>query len=447
MNITIIGAGSIGLLLAERLSKDNHNITIIEKNTAIANYTAERVDALVIEGNGTDYQTMINAGVKNADIVAALTTVDEVNILSCQLAKKIGAKQTIARIRNSQYISDSPLFASEEIGVDLFVHPEWETAKAICRLIRQASATDIIEIANGKIQFLGLRIDKSAKFLHIPFKEFPSYFGDLPFRIVAVKRRTRTIIPRGDDILIKGDQIFFICNPQFKNEIMNIFGKSDVTLKNVMIVGGGMIGKFTAKELEKKMNIKIIEKNEAKAEHLAKYLDSTLVINGDGSDLDLLHSEGLTNMDEVICVTGDDETNIISSIVARHLEVPRTITLINKNNYVPLVPALNLDAIVSKQHLTVNVIGNFVRRTGIAQFNEIPGLDAVIVEFEVKEKSKITKSPLKGIRFPEKSLVGAILKNGSEVVIPTGDTVIQAGDRTVIFCEPENLLAVEKLFS
>lgn len=445
MKITIVGAGSIGRLLAQKLNLDDHEITVIEKDKEMANYANDHLDVLVLHGDGTDLSFLRKSKVEKAEVFASLTTNDGLNMISCQLAKKLGVKYTIARVRNSQYlVSDE--FHSGEMGVDLFVHPEYETAQAIARLLRQSAATDIIEMDGGKLQFMGLRIEDNAKFLHTPFKEFNENFGDLPMRIVAVKRRTRTIIPRGDDLLIPGDQIFFTCDAEYKEEILNIFGKEDVQINNIMIVGGGMIGKFTALALQDSMNVKIIEQNKDKAQSLAEILDNSLVIMGDGSDLDLLHQEGLTEMDEIITVTGDDETNIITATVATHLEVSRTVTLINKNEYIPLISALNLDAVVSKQHLTVNAIRNYIRKSTISQFNELPGLDAIIVEFIASEKSKIVGKKLKKLKFPKRALMGAIVRKNGDIVIPQGETVINPDDKVVVFCEPETFPAVEKLF-
>lgn len=447
MNITIAGAGSISRLLAEKLTPENHNIKIIEKSAKAARYAAEHLDVLVLDGDVLDIHTMRRAKTGGADIFAALTQIDEVNILSCQIAKKLGAKKTIARVSNPQYIfKKRNIFSAEEIGVDMFIHPEYETAEAIARLIRQTGTTDIIEMDSGIVQFLGLYIDDKSQFLYTPFHKISETFGDLQMFIVCIKRRTKTIIPGGDDRLIPGDQIFFICNPDNKKEILKIFGKEDVAIENIMVVGGGQIGRFVCKRLEKDINMKVIEINEKKAADLAACLDKTLVIQGDGSDLDLLHSEGLVDMDEVITVTGDDETNIITTTISRHLQVPRNITLINKNEYLPLISALGLEAVVSKHHLTVDAIRNYIRRETVAQYTELPGSDAAVIEFDVAKKSKVDGKALKNIKFPKRALIGAVLKNKEELVIPSGDTVITENDRVIVFCEPDLLESLDKLF-
>jgi trk system potassium uptake protein TrkA len=446
MNITIAGAGNIGFQLAKRFNfLDNSSITIIESSPERAALAQDSLDALVVRGNAAKQTVLIDANVQNADVFAALTDKDELNLIACKIAKKLGAKNTIARVKKTDYISDEFCLNSQELGVDLIIQPEKETANAIIKLIKMSSTTDTIDFEDGKIRFSGIRLDESAPILKIPFSELGQKYNNPPLRVVAIKRGQFTIIPRGSDRLQKGDQVFFISHNNYINEALDFFGKKNSKIDDILIIGGGQIGRFIAKELEGIINIKIIESDENKANKLAENLKKSLVIHGDGSDLDLVVSEGLKEMDEFIAVTGDDETNIITSIVARHIKVPRTITLISKNEYLPLAPAIGLDAIVSKQQITVNSIESFLKKKLVANVAEIPGVDAEIIEFIVNKNSKITKNPLKKISFPNQSIVGAVLKN-DELVIPTGDTKIEEGDKVIVFTLPKSLKAVEKLF-
>lgn len=447
MNITIIGIGKIGSMLTKRLSLDKINITLIDQNSERVEYARENLDAQVIEGDGLSYHVLEEAGMDNCDIFAALTSVDYINLLSCQLAKKMGAKYTIARVRNPDFFNSKYNISPQSFGIDSVVHPELETAKAIIRLVKQSGSTDIIEFEKGKLQFSGIRLEKNAKILHTPLKELSAIYGNPPMRVVAIKRNARTIIPGGNDLFLKGDQIFFICQKDFLNQTLEFFGKANAKIVDILISGGGMIGETVAMALENEMNVKIIESNEKKAEMLAHKLNNTLVIHGDGSDLDILHYEGLTEMDEFIAVTGDDETNIITSIVARHLEVPRTITLIKKDNYLPLTPALSMDAIVSKQQITVSAILKFIKRRNVEHFAELPGVDAEIIEYNVPEGSKICKKTLMEINFPKDAIVGAIINQNDNLVIPRGDTKIVPGDKVVIFALPQAVKSVERLFN
>ncbi len=446
MKIVIAGAGNIGKQLAKRFNYLNNDVVFIEIDKDKANYASEHFDSIVISGSCTSFDILKNAQVDKCDVFAALTRNDETNLLACQIAKKMGANTTICRVKNIQYVSPNFVLSKEDLGVDFLVHPEQESAKAIIRLIKLASSTDSIEFENGKIHFTGLRLDSSAKILRQPLSEIGEEFSHIPMRIVAIKRGFRTIIPRGSDYLMKGDQIFFICENGYFNEALKIFGKVNVKINDIMIIGGGQIAYFIASELEKQLNIKIFELNTDKANQLANSLKNTLVINSDGSDLDSLVIEGLTDMDEFIAVTSDDETNIITSIIAKHLKVPRKISLISKSEYLTLASPLGLDAVVSKEQITVNTIESFIKRQVISNVAEIPGVDAEIIVFIAKENSKITRKKLKHISFPRNVIVGAILNENNELIIPRGETIVQSGDRVLIFTFPESIKAVEKLF-
>jgi len=446
MNIAIVGVGSIGYQLAKRFTLFEGDIVIIEQNPERAEYAREHLDAMVIEGNATDYEILKSAQIDKMDAFVALTRSDEINLLACKLAKKMGVQTTIARVKNAQYLNPNFIVQKEEFGVDLMVQPEQETAKAIVRLINLASSTDSIEFENGKVHFTGIRIDSHLDILRVPLAELGTKYKHIPMRIVAIKRNLRTIIPRGSDFLMKGDQIFFSCNPNYFDELLEIFGKKNVKIEDVMIIGGGQIAYFIAEKLQDDLNIKIIEKDEKKATDIANQLRDTLVIHGDGSDLDLLTLEGLPDMDEFVAITGDDETNIITSIIAKHLKVPRAITLINKNEYLPLSGTLGLDAVVSKQQITVNVIESFIKRQSIANVVELPGIEAEITMYIAKPKSKITTKPLKNLDFPRGAIVGAVIDRNDNLIIPTGDTHISEGDKVLILCTTEQIKIVEKLF-
>lgn len=447
MNILIIGAGDIGSLLAKRLTLQKHDITIIENDHTKAEYAKEHLDALVIEGSATSFTTLIDGGIESADIVAALSNSDEVNIIVCQFAKKVGAESTIARIRNPQYLEEDFILNKVDLGIDYYVHPEKEAAEAILRLIRQTNATDMIEFEDGKIKLMGVRIEKSSPIINLPLFELSQKFGKLPFNIVAIKRNQYTIIPGGSDILLAADQLFMICKEEDMNRSLEILGKADSKIENLMIVGGGMISRFICEGIDSRIKLKIIEKSEKKASIISEKYRQPLVIHGDASDIDLLHFEGLVDMDAFVCITGDDEINIITSLVAKHLEVPRTITLIGKGEYIPLTPTIGLDSVISKQQMTVNSIQKFIRRKQVALFAEIPGVDAEVIEFIANEGTRICKKPLSKIKFPKQSIVGAILRGGDRLEVPKGDTQIEPGDKVILVARHEAIKEIERLFN
>lgn len=445
MNVLILGAGEIGFQLCKRLSQEKHNITIIDRNHQSVVRANEQLDAFVVEGHAASAKILKEASAEKADIVAAMTDSDEVNLVACQIAKKMGVPTTIARVRNPELTDQKFILSQEELGADLIIHPEKETAESIVRLIKRSSATDVIEFANGKVQLLGIRLEKDSPVLRIPLKELGIQLDNPPVRVVAINRKERTLIPSGEDVLVPGDQIFIISDPDYLSEYLKYTGKSDTRIENIMILGGGQIGQYIAKILGKEINIKIIESNAEKSQEIADILPHSLIIHGDGTDVDLLAAEGITDMDTFIAVTGDDENNIIATLVARHLKVPRTIALVNKVEYLPITPTIGMDAVVSKQLLTVNAVLRFIRYQKVASIATLPGVDAEVIEYVAQAGSKITQKPLKDIHFPKHGIVGAVLHN-DKLVIPTGDTTIMDGDKVVVFTLPQALSEITKLF-
>ncbi len=445
MNILIIGAGEVGFHLTRRLAVDKHNITIIEQDPLRAHRADEQLDAAVIVGSGSSYRDLLNAKIEETDILAAISNSDEVNLMACRYAHKLNIPFKIARIRNPEFIEPDFFLTKEEMGVDLLIHPEKETADAIIRLIKQSSATDIIEFANGMIQMVGIRLEKDTPLSHKTLQNIWEEWGNISARVVAIKRKQNTLIPRGDEILVPGDQFFVICDKQLTPEVVQLAGKEDVSIQDIMILGGGLIGQYVAREMEDQLNVKLIESKSEKSQEVADILKKTLVIHGDGTDMDLLAAEGVMDMDSFIAVTGDDETNIISTLMARHIKVPRTIALVNKTEYMPITPTIGMDAVVSKKLLTVNAITRFIRKGLLESMASIPGLDAEIMEIVTQAGSKITKKPLMDCHFPRYAIAGAIWR-GDSSLIPTGDTQIQEGDRVIVISLPKAIAEVEKLF-
>lgn len=445
MNILIIGAGEVGFHLTRRLSGEKHNIILLEKDPEKARRAEEQLDAMVVVGSGSSYQDLKKAHIEQTDIFAALSNVDEVNLLACRFAQKVNVPYKIARVRNPEYTRPHFILSRQEMGIDLLIHPERETADAIVRLIRQSSATDVIDFAGGKIELLGIRLENDSPILNQPLKDIWKTFGNLRARIVAIKRKERTIIPGGDDVLVPGDQVFIITDKSLIPTIIKISGKENTTIQNIMILGGGLIGQFVASDLQDRINVKIIESRSDRSEEIAGLLKHSLVIHGDGTDMDLLALEGIIDMDAFIAVTGDDETNIISTLMARHLQVPRTIALVNKTEYLPITPTIGMDAVVSKKLLTANAILRYIQRTTFEAVVTIPGVDAEVFEIIPHSSSKIVKKPLRSIHFPRFAIVGAVRRE-NEVLIPDGNTQIQAGDRVVIFALPQAIPDVEHLF-
>ncbi|MCK5146407.1 Trk system potassium transporter TrkA [bacterium] len=445
MNIIIIGAGDIGFNLAKMLSFEKHDITLIALDTKKYSRALNVLDANVIFGSGTSFALLEQAGIRDADLVVSVTNIDEVNMLAAIIAKEYGVPKTVARVKNMEFLqSDSPI-SQKRMNIDMLIHPESIAAQNTVSLLKQAAATDFIEFADGKIILMGIHLDESLKIFNIPLSEIVQQNLGFTFRIIAIHRKEKTTIPGGDDVLLPNDRIFVIVAKENEQDIVRLTGKENTKIEDVMILGGGYIGYSIARELEQSYNVKIIESNIRRSYNLAEKLKKSLVLKGDGLDLSLLASEGINEMDAFIAVTGDDETNIVSCLMAKHLNVSKIISLINKTEYWPIIPTIGIDAYVSKQLLAVNRILKFIRRGLIVNVASIPGIAAEVIELIPHENSKITKQPLYEITFPHDAIIGAVMRK-NQVFIPDGNTHIQVGDKVVVFALPSDIYEVEKIF-
>ena len=446
MKIIIIGAGDIGYHLAKMLSYEKHDIVLIEKDQDRYSHAANTLDAHVFHGSGTSFTLLENAGIEKTDLVVAVTDSDEVNLLAAIAAKQYGVERTVARVKNREFLrTDAPINA-QKFNIDLIIHPESVAAQGTVRLLRQGAATDFIEFAKGKIIVMGIQLDRDNPILNIPLSELSQRYPDFIFRIIAIHRKDTTKIPRGNDFLVHNDRIFVIVARENVQDVVRITGKEDVKIEDVMILGGGQTGYIIAHELEKDYNVKIIESNVEKSYDLAEKLKRALVIKGDGLDLDLLAMEGIIDMDAFIAVTGDDETNIVSCLMAKHLKVPRIIALINRTDYWSIIPTIGINAYISKQLLTVNSILKFIRRGAIVNVASIPGIAAEVIELIPKKGSKITRKPLRELGFPSGAILGAVMRD-DHVFIPVGDTQVKAGDKVVLVSLPADIHEVEEFFN
>jgi len=446
LKIIIIGAGDIGYHLAKMLSFDRHDIVLIEKDYDKYIQVTDSLDAHVVHGSGSDFTLLENAGIDKVDLVVAVTDSDEVNLLAAIAAKQYGVDRTVARVKNRAFLrTDSPISA-QKFNIDLLIHPESVAANDAVRLLKQSAATDFIEFAHGKIIVIGIQLDRNSLILNVPLIELSQRYPDIIFRVIAIHRKDTTRIPRGNDVLLQDDRIFVIVARQNVQEIIRITGKQDVKIEDLMILGGGQTGYLIAHELEREYNIKIIESNVEKSYDLAEKLKRALVIKGDGLDLDLLAAEGIIDMDAFIAVTGDDETNIVSCLMAKHLKVPRIISLINRTEYCSIIPTIGISAYISKQLLTVDRILKFIRRGPVVNVASIPGIAAEVIELIPKKGSRITKKPLREVGFPKRAILGAVMRD-DQVFIPVGDTQVEAGDKVVLFSLPDDIHDIEEFFN
>lgn len=448
MKIIIIGAGEIGYDLASVLSKEKHDVIVLDRDRERLNVVTENLDVLCFEGNATSVKDLVEAGVKDADILIAVTSIDEVNMIASMMSKRLGVNMVIARVRSDELSRDQAPLKPIDLGIDVIIHPEQSAAQEIVRLIKRASASDLINLADGKMQLIGLRLGENSPLLGKKISEYADEFSDTVFRVVAVSRQAMTIIPSGTFKLQKMDQIFVLAKTEDIPAVIETTGKPDIEINRIMIAGGTPIGAMIARILsneEKNWNIKLIEPDFDTAEELAQELKGILVLNGNPTDPDLLATEGINDTDAFISVTDDEESNIISCLMAKHLEVKKTVALVSKSDYIPLSHTIGLDAAVNKKSAASNEIHRHVREGRVISVTSLKGTKAEVIELQAAQNSKVIKKPIHKISFPEGCVIGSILRNGA-IEIATGQSQIKPNDRVIIFCLPDAIEKVTSLF-
>jgi trk system potassium uptake protein TrkA len=445
MRIIIAGMGDVGYQLAKQLSSESHDIVAIDMDNNRLTYSDQMADILTIKGSSTSIKTLNDAGVSKADLLVAVTSSEEINIATAIFAKRLGAKRTIARISNAEYLDPTITINFAEIGVDFMIYPEELAAVETVSLINRTAATDVLEFEDGKLAVIGLRLDKNAPIINKKLAEIAKEYPSTDFRVVAIHRNFRTIIPKGNDKFLANDQVFVITKREGHDQILQLAGKEDIKFDNIMVLGGGKIGRRVSSLLSNKMQVKLIESDPDKSFELADQLPNTLVIKGDGRDIDLLAQEGIIDVDAFIAVTDDAETNIISCLLAKHLGVKKVIALVDKVDYIPLTQTIGLDSLINKKLIAANNISRFIHKSDVIVIATLEGIDADVLEFHVKPNSIITKHPISEIDFPKGSIIGGFIR-GEEVFIATGDSKINAGDKVVVFSLPDVVAKLEKVF-
>jgi len=448
LKILIAGAGEVGFELSKVLSEEHHDVTVVDLRHQGLQRVIENLDVLTVEGNATSPNSLVSAGAKDSDMMVACTSVDEVNIIACMMAKRLGVKSAIARVRNDELTQkDSPITPSE-LGIDVLIHPEESAATEIHRLIKRASASDIVPLAEGKMQLVGIRVEADSDVVNKTLRELAVEYRDNTYRVVAISRRGTTILPNGKSMLMELDHIFVLTKTEGIEKLAKATGHKDDRIRQIMIAGGDQVGRILAKKLsqdDQNWKIKLIEPDRETAKQVASELRNVLVLNGDPTDPNLLAIEGIQEMDAFISVTEDEESNIISALMAKHLKVKKTVALVSKGQYVPLSQTIGIDSIVNVKAAATDEIHRNIRQGNLVIVKGLHGINAEIIEVEAGKNCEILERPLKNIKFPKGMIIGALLSD-DDVEIATGDTVIKKGDRVILFVQPQAIQKVEELF-
>ena len=448
MKIIIAGAGEVGFHLAKLLSFESQDITLIDTHRDSLSYADTHLDIRVVRGDATSIKVLEDSNVIDTDLVIAVTSSETTNITVCVLAKQLGAKRTIARISNTEFIDRKDEVGFTKFGIDELISPESLAANEIELLLNQSAFNDTYEFEGGALTMIGLHLNRTNSFIDKTVKEVASVFPNLKYVPIAMQRygTQYTIIPRGDTQFKEGDQVYFITTKEGVDEIYELTGKQRHEIRNVMILGGSNIGYKTASDLCKnRFNVKLIENDKEKAFEIADDIPSCLVINGDGRNVELLLEEDVQGMDAFISVTGNSETNIMSCLVAKSKGVKKTIALVENMDYFQLSHSIGIDTLINKKLLAANNIFRYIRKGEVVAMTKLNNMNAELLEFVVTPSSKVTNKIIRDIDIPRSAIIGGVVRNG-EGQIALGDFKIQSGDRVVVCCQPQSIGKVEKLF-
>ncbi len=450
MKIVIIGAGEIGYDLASVLSKEKHDVTILDKDKDRLNQCNDTLDVLTVEGNATSASDLVKAGVRDASIVIAVTSIDEINMIASMMSKRLGAKMVIARVRSDELSRENAALQPIDLGIDVMIHPELSAAQEIVQLVKRSAASDVINLAEGRMQLIGIRLQRNSPLMGKTLIEYAEEFKHIRFRVVAIGRRGLTIIPTGTIRFQTFDQIFVLAKTEDIPAIVETTGKKETDIVKIMIAGGTAVGSMIARMLcndeDKNWQVKLIEPDYERALELAEEIRNALVLHGNPTDPDLLATEGIQDMDAFLGVTDDEESNIISCLMAKHLEVKKTVALVSKPDYIPLSQTIGLDAAINKKSAASNEIHRYVRHGRVISVTSLQGIKAEVIELMATRTSSIIGKEIQKVNIPEGCIIGGILRD-ENLEIATGTSVIQANDRVMIFCLPDAVEKITQLFN
>ncbi len=446
MKIVIAGAGEMGSHLAMMLSGNGHDITVIDKDPKLLVEVASLADVITVEGDSTTFATLRRAAMRKSDLFIAVNHEENDNIVAAVLAKQLGAKKSIARIDNNEYLEPNNKEIFINMGIDYLFYPEKVAASEVVNLLGHTSITEYVDFSSGKLSLVVFRLDASSPLIGRSLSGFADDDTPLQYRTVAINRDDKTIIPQRDEVFKDGDLIYVITRNAALDSLMSLSGKSSIDVKNMMILGGSRIGIRVAMELQDKVNIKMVDYNADKAYRLAEKLDKTLIIHADGRNTEVMLEEGIANMDAFLAVTGRSETNILAAMLAKRMGVKRVIAEVENLNYINLADSIGVDTIINKKMVTASNIFRFTMSTDVQAIKCLTGSEAEVLEFIVKPNAPATKRPIRELSLPNDTIIGGIVR-GDKVFIATGNTIIAPYDRVVVFAMPQSISKIGSYFN
>ena len=450
MKVIICGAGQVGWQIANHLAGERNEVTIVDFNPELVRRATDTLDVRGIAGFASYPDVLEKAGAKDADMIIAATQSDEINMVTCQVAHSVfGVPRKIARLRAQSYLDAiySDLYRRDHLPIDVVISPEREVAEAALQRLAAPATFDTESFMKGRVQLLGLALDDDCPVLNTPLRQLNELFSTLRAIVVGVRREGRLFAPEPEDQLFAGDQIYVFSHSEDMNRTLDIFGKTTHKQERIVIIGGGHVGLRVARALEtrtEKLRVKVIEKNRAIAENAADHLQRTIVLNGDGLDMDILLEAGIDRADAILAVTDDDKTNLLVAVRAKAAGCQMAIALVNDPSLVSLMGPLNIDAYINPRATTVSSILRHIRHGRVRAIYSIGDTEAEVIEAQVLSTSPLAGQIIRDISFPEGVLVGAVLK-GDKVLKPHGDLRMEDGDVVLLFALTKDVAEVERL--
>jgi trk system potassium uptake protein TrkA len=443
MKIVIAGAGEVGTHLAKMLSRVNHDIILLDEDQNRLQQISNQIDIMTVPGFVNSFKDLKEAGVPGADLFIAVTPFEDRNIVACIIAKDLGARRTVARVNSGEFISEKNRERLTRFGIDEIIYPENLAAKQIVNSIKQVGTREMIEFSGGKLILMGIKVRENAPILNKTLEEISATNNEI--RAVAITRGQKSLIPHGKDMVLNGDIVFFITTKSNQQLILEITGKKNFEVRNIMILGGSRIAQKTVEKLGDQYKIKVIEIDRERCLRIAGKFGDTLVIHGDGRNLDLLKEESLEQMDAFIAVTGNSETNLLSCHLAKSYGIRRTIAEIENIDFLTMAEEIGIGSIINKKLLAASYIYKYTIGRFVENVKCLTASDAEVFEFQIKSDSKITQKPLKDLSLPVDIIICGIIRNNVGFVA-TGETQIKTGDLVVVLTLSSSIDKLDKYF-
>jgi trk system potassium uptake protein TrkA len=444
LKIVIIGAGEVGFHIAKKLSQENKDVVIVEKDAARARRVGELLDVQVIEGKGSSPSVMKDTGLGSAEIMIAVTDSDETNIVACLIAQTLSRNIIrVARLREPEYRGEKGIVDQSGLSINLMISPEEEVAKSIELLADTPGASDVLEFADGLVKLIGIKVEPGSPVAGKQLMELAAE-AEQKILVAAIYHREKATVPRGDTRISEGDTLFIVTLPEAVKQVLERFGHTHEPTRRILVSGGTRMGEVLARRLSGKgYQTKIIEGNRARGEQLAATLDRVVVLHGEGTDQRLLQQEGVRDVDMFISAAEDEEENVLTALLAKRLGAKRVVSLVDTTEYIPLASTIGVDVVLSPMLSAVSAILQFVRQGKVLSVSTLREELVEAIEFLAMETSSIVGKPLRKLSVPKGALVGSIVRE-DEVIIPDGETIIQVGDRVIVFALPQAIPKMEK---